>query len=240
MNLAVGVAYTTKEMQQFFGVSASNWKKQKEKLLKNFSFYYEYEVDRRGRGDYYIILRQLGDYRPAPKKGDKIQETYESGIIEIVQDDNVQTAANVARKLETENAAVKAFNHTSGTTYEYTRVKMRNMFGTKVNEGGSRGMIVEKVWCRLDKENNTYILMSEEAIQKFFEIYSLSQEERKQYELEVFSDYQNGLITKEEAFAAIGERGFKAYQAARDKFKQDFGYYPIKVPVYEISAFEGE
>lgn len=240
MNLAVGNAYDTKAMQEFFGVSESSWKKQKNKLLGNFSYYYEYEVERRGRKDYYHILKQLGDYQPIPKKGDRVDETYQSGIIQIIQEDNIQTAANVARRLREEDAAVKAFNHASGTTYEYTRVKMRNMFGTKVREGGTKGMISEKIWCRLDSDNNCYVPMTEEAIQNFFEIYGKSQEVRKEFELEIFCDYQNGLLTKEAMYEAIGERNFQAYLGARDSFKEKYGYYPIKVPVYELSAWETE
>jgi hypothetical protein len=145
-------------------VSKDNWKKQKNKLLENFGHYYEYEVERRGRSDYYHILKQLGNYQPIQKKGAKRDDVYEKGIIQVIEEDNIQTAANVARRLEKEDAAIQSFNHSSGTVYEYTRTRMRNMFGTKLNEGGSKGMIVNKVWCRLDKDNNYYILMSEEAI----------------------------------------------------------------------------
>jgi hypothetical protein len=58
--------------------------------------------------------------------------------------------------------------------------------------------------------------------------------------MEIFSDYANGMISKEEAFEAIGERAIEAFKGAREKFKQDYGYYPIKVPVYELSAWEVE
>ena len=237
MNIGTGITYSTKEMMEFFGVSKDQWKRQKNKLLENFGYYYIYKVEYEGKKINYKIIEQLGDYQPPEKKSTKRDNTYENGIIRVIEDDNIQTAANVARRLQKEDAAVISLNHSSGTVYEYTRVKMRNMFGTKVNEGGSKGMIADKVWCRLDKDNNAYIPMSEEAIQKFFEIYSMSQEVRKEYELEVFSDYQNGLITKEEAFDAIGERAIEAFKGARDKFRQDYGYYPIKVPVYELAAF---
>lgn len=237
MNIGTGITYSTKEMMEFFGVSKDQWKRQKNKLLENFGYYYIYKVEYQGKKINYKIIEQLGNYQPPEKKSTKRDNTYENGIIRVIEDDNIQTAANVARRLQKEDAAITSLNHSSGTVYEYTRVKMRNMFGTKVNEGGSKGMIVDKVWCRLDQDNNTYIPMSEEAIQKFFEIYSKSQEVRKEYELEVFSDYQNGLITKEEAFDAIGERAIMAFKGARDKFKQDYGYYPIKVPVYELTAF---
>ena len=37
---------------------------------------------------------------------------------------------------------------------------------------------------------------------------------------------------------SIGERGYQDLVIARKVFKQKYGYYPVKVPVYEISAFD--
>jgi hypothetical protein len=48
------------------------------------------------------------------------------------------------------------------------------------------------------------------------------------------------LITREEMNEMIGERALEAFKAARDCFKEKFGYYPIKVPVYELNAWEVE
>ena len=237
MELTPGITYSTKEMQNFFGVSKDVWKRQKNKLLENFGYYYIYKVVYEGRNINYSIIEKLGDYQPIPKKGEKRDDIYENGIIEVIEEDNIQTAANVARRLGKENKEIIALKHSEGTIYEYTRTRMRNMFGTGVNEGGSKGMISGKVWCRLDKDNDCYIPMTDEAITRFYEIYSKSQESRKTDELEIFSDYQSGLITKEEMCEMIGERGFIAFKAARECFKEKYGYFPIKVPVYEISAF---
>lgn len=240
MNLAVGLTYSTKAMQEFFGVSKDTWKKKKNQLLENLSYYYVYEVEYSGRNINYKIKEQLGEYQPIPKKGARRDETYENGIIQIIADDNIQTAANVARRLSVEDAAIKALNHTSGTMYEYTRVRMRNMFGTRVNEGGSKGMISGRVWCRADVDNNCYIPLSQEMIDKFYELLDRSYDVRKQDEAEICSDYLSGLITKNEMNERIGDRALEAFKGARDAFKEKFGFYPIKVSIYEINAWEDQ
>lgn len=114
---------------------------------------------------------------------------------------------------------------------------MRNMFGVAVNEGGSKGMIVNKVWCKLVAEYNYYEEMSEEAVAEFYKIYESHKAANKDYELEVFSNYQNGLISKEEMFEQVGASSFSCYQSARSEFNRKYNYYPVKVPVYELSAF---
>lgn len=237
MDIKVGDTLTTKDMQEFYGVTKDNWKKQKNKFLDNFGRYYEYEVEYKGRNINYKIIKVLDEYQAIQKKSDKRDKIYEDGIIDIISEDNIQTAANVARRLESENEDVISLNHTSGTIYEYTRVKMRNMFGTGVNDGGSKGMMVNKVWCRLVKEYNYYEEMTEKEIQAFFEIYSKSKDANKENELEIFSDYQTGLITREQMYELIGESGFNCYQSARNEFKNKYGYFPIKVPQYTLSAF---
>jgi hypothetical protein len=146
---------------------------------------------------------------------------------------------NVSRIIK-DNDDIKELNHSDGTVYEYTRVRMRNMFGVVVNEGGTKGIIEKKVWCKLVADYNYYVEMSEEEIQDFYDIYKQSKEDMKEEELEIFSDYQNGLITKDEMNSKLGECGLWSFKFARKQFADKHKYFPIKVPVYRISAFEME
>ena len=51
-------------------------------------------------------------------------------------------------------------------------------------------------------------------------------------EMELYSDCENGLITREELYKLTGELGFNAFLKAKNTFAEIFGYHPIKVPVY--------
>ena len=42
---------------------------------------------------------------------------------------------------------------------------MRIMFGIKAGEHGTKGFISDKIWCRLDENNNCYIALTPEEIQ---------------------------------------------------------------------------
>ena len=66
---------------------------------------------------------------------------------------------------------------------------MRNMFGSVIYQGGEKGMITNKVWCKLNKEFDYYEEMSEKELKAFFDMYSKTRETAKGIELEVFSDY---------------------------------------------------
>lgn len=242
MELFENDIYTTDEMISFFGVSKDIWKKKKEQLLFHFGSFYEYEViydknDHRKKN--YRIIKQLYEYEPPQKKSIKRDKIYESQIKEVIECDNIQTASNVSRIIK-DTDEIKELNHTEGTVYEYTRVRMRIMFGTKVGESGTSGRIVQKIWCRLDKDNNCYELLSDHQIQEFYKLFNEKKEALNEEQLTLYCDYDNGLISKEELYERIGESGLSCYLEARKEFNKRYGFYPIKVPEYELSAFEAE
>ena len=240
MELKVNQTYTTQEMIEFFGVSKATWKKKKDRLLDHFRRYYMYEVfydtkDRRKIN--YKILKKLQEYEPPLGKGAKRDLVYDRKIEEVIEEDNIQTARNVSRIIK-DDTEIVALNHTDNTRYEYTRVRMRIMFGTKAGEHGTKGFISDKIWCKLDENNNCYIELTPEEIQKFYDIYSDEKKLIQEDELTIMSDYQNGLITQEEMKTLISDTTLGAFISARTLYKEKNGYYPIKVPVYQLSAFD--
>ena len=145
MNLLAGSIYTTNDIMKFFNVSKDTWKKKKNKLLFHFGNFYEYEVEydsKDHRKINYKIIKQLGKYEPPQKKNVIRDKTYENEIVKVIEEDNIQTAKNVSRIIK-DTDEIKASKHTEGTVYEYTRVRMRNMFGVKSGEHGTHGKIVE-------------------------------------------------------------------------------------------------
>lgn len=239
MELIENHIYSTKEMMEFFGVTKENWKKNKNKLLFHLSNFYEYEVtydihDLRKRN--YKIVKKLFDYEPPQKKSVKRDKTYENKIIDIIEYDNLQTAKNVSRLIK-DDTEIKAMNHKDGTIYEYTRVRMRIMFGTKVGEFGTKGCIEKKIWCKLDSTNNCYIQLSEELVNAFYDFFETEKNAATEEQLTLYSDYTNGLITIEELKEAIGQSGLTCFLNARSLFYAKYRFYPIKVPVYQLLAF---
>ena len=86
MELKEDEVYSTKDMQDFFGVSKDTWKKKKDSLLFHLSNYFEYEIEY-DSVDYrkynYHIIKQLHEYEPPQRKSVKRDLTYENKIIEI-------------------------------------------------------------------------------------------------------------------------------------------------------------
>ena len=242
MELIEGTTYTTEEMVKFFNISKDTWKKKRDKYLFHLSNFYEYEVQY-DKNDYrklnYHITKQIHEYEPPKRKSAKRDQVYETNIVKVIEKDNVQTAKNVSRIIRNAEE-IQKLNHKDGTVYEYTRVRMRNMFGTKAGEHGTSGRIVEKIWCKLDKDNNTYIRLEPEEISAFYELFSSEKEDLNDYRLDLLTDFDNGSISKEELGEYLGDLAISCFINARRVYYDKYGFYPSKVPVYELSAFIAE
>lgn len=226
-------------MYNFFKVSKDTWKKKKDKLLLHLQQYYEYEIkynekDRR-KLDYHII-KKIKDYEPPIGKKARQNAIYSKQIINVIEDDNWQTSINVSRIIKNRKEIVD-LRHKDGTIYEYTRVNMRTMFGREIGEGGTNGIITNKIWCFLDTENNVYIALDDKQVKFLYDTFKDLKNENKQDDLSICADYDSGLITKEEMQEKLSYNSLSCFIAAKGEFKAKYGYYPVKVPVYEISAF---
>lgn len=246
MTIEVGKTYTEAELQEFMEVSKDKWNHKRNELLDNFAIYYEYEVnynDSKQRNNWtYTIIKQLGEYQKIPRKSKKTSQKKEEAtklieekIIEIITEDNLQTAANIARIFTAEYSKdFEKFGYTEGTLYELTRLKMREMFGTQPYEGGTHGYYNGKVWCIADVSNNVYIEMSEQVHKWFSNAYQNNSVDSYESEMEIMDAYENKEITKAEMIKKVGEMKYDIFRRTREDFKAQYGSYPVKVPEYEI------
>src|SRR3712207_8978804 len=63
--------------------------------------------------------------------------------------------------------AITSFGHKESSVYEYTRLRMRDMFGNGYSlNHGTHGEITDKIWCRLDyrSEEHTSELQSRQYL----------------------------------------------------------------------------
>lgn len=231
--LEIGRLYSTSELRNFMEIGVSTWEHKRDILLDNFSLYYEYEVEYEGRKTNYRILKKLGDYQKPPNRRDKTKRDaiYAEEIVNVIKEDNIQTAKNVSRIIKSTESIIQ-FNHTDGTIYEYTRLRMRELFGNGKDREGSIGTIKDKFWCRLDIEHNIYIPLTQDQIDEFFNYFHQERTESWEQEMELLCDFHNGLIDKKDFQNMLGEISFSDFTAARNRFKNKYGFYPIKVPEY--------
>ena len=130
-------------------------------------------------------------------------------------------------------------NYKDGTSYEYVRIRMIDYFGKKKDEGGTKGYIARKIWCKLDIETLCYMPLSDEMIEEFYNLLgnNLNSDDKKREIAEICSSYENDLITKEERDNELGFSNYMSYEQTKSQFHDKYGFYPVCVPVYELTAW---
>ena len=235
-------AYTAKELASVMGVSYDNFRKYKEKFLNNLGYYFTYEVNHTAKGDTYTILEKKAEYQPPMRKNDKkaLRDTaFVNAITEIIKQDNIQSAANIADIL-CENEVVKSLGLSQGSIREYTKKYMKHLFGSKLFEGGTRGQITFRARCRKDEETNKYIPLTSEEWNNFVHLYRCMLGESADEKIEIIEDYNDGLITEEEMKDKISHLEIKVYNEACFAYKKQWGYRPVKIAMYELAEYDNE
>lgn len=249
VQLVIGKTYNTQELAKALGVSRETFSKKKNEYLNSLSQAYEYEVGYKGRAILYTITSQIGDFQKPERKNarEKNDAVIHQFIRDVIEEDDLQTAANMGRRafesfVEGVKTDVAKLGLTEGTTKEYIRLQMREMFGTQVgeNNGGTDGFISEKVWCRLNAEYNIYEELSGDIIADYLNIVKETKAEVKLEAIDAYEDYMNGNISKQEWMEIAADTLGDMFKISKQKFAARYGYYPIKVPRYQLNAWQNK
>lgn len=243
MELEINKRYSTTELAQAMEISLTTFRHKKNEYLRSLSAAYEYEVEYEGPATYYIITEKIGEYEKPIRKNqrEKTDKVIKKFINEVIEEDPMQTAANINRRAwecaDTNPSEVVLLGLKNSTTGEYIRLNLREMYGTQVNEGGTDGIIEKKVWCRLEPKYNAYIEMTPEMVQKYFDCFNEIKKGQKENDVTIFADYKSGLITRDEMRDKLEMHTENVFKEGNNLFYSRYGYYPIRVPVYLKNAW---
>lgn len=249
IELILNKPYSTKELAEALGITYGSFKNRKNEYLDSLSRAYEYETSYKGRGIFYTFTSQITEYNGYERKNarEKNDAVIYKFIKEVIEEDDLQTAANMGRRAfesfaEGVKTDVAKLGLTEGTTKEYIRLQMREMFGTQVgeNNGGTDGFISEKVWCRLNAEYNVYEELSGDIIADYLNIVKETKAEIKLEAIDAYEDYMNGNISKQEWMEIAADTLGDMFKVSKQKFAAKYGYYPIKVPRYQLNAWQNK
>lgn len=241
--LEVGKKYSTKALAEALGTTYKTFKNKKNEYLRSLQAAYEYEVEYVGAATYYTIIEKIGEYEKPIRKNqrEKTDKVIKKFINEVIEEDPMQTAANINRRAwefaDTNPSEVVLLGLKDSTTGEYIRLNLREMYGTQINEGGTDGIIEKKVWCRLEPKYNAYVEMTPEMVQKYFDCFNEIKKGQKENDVTIFADYKSGLITREEMRDKLEISTANVFKEGNSLFYSKYGYYPIRVPVYLKNAW---
>lgn len=221
--------YSSKEVAEICEVSYQNFRQNREKQEQHLLNYFDYKKIRRGNGYYYIFTEQIADFIPFKKaKSAKRDKIIKSQIKKTIAKNNRQTGSNIARIICV-NEEIVALNLKLNTLQNYTRENLKELVSNGYYSKGGY------VWCYLNVENNMYIELTEEEVKELRSYFKATKEEE-----DLYSDFKEGNLNEEEATMKIGKIRIKTFTDGIEKYRNKYGYRPLKVPVYERNALKEE
>ena len=218
--------YSSKELAEAIGISDKTLRNNRKNYENHLSLFYDYDTVVQGRGIYYTFLEQYSPYIPYKefsknKRNALFQEKIKATIIQ----DNRQTGSNIARIICIEDD-VQVLDLQLSTITAYTRSNLKEL----LNQGYYE--LEDYRWCYLDKEANKYVVMLDSQVKElrsyFSDYHNLNKEEQE----DIYSQIGQGLISKQEGQARLGENVCNGFTYGIKMFEAKYNMHPIKVPVY--------
>lgn len=220
--------YSLKDLLNILHITRDSWKKRRQEYLDWFNCFFDYEITMQGKNTFFIIKEVFGDYEPLPrkKKSIEVKEYYVQETSKIVKQEPTNTGSNIARNIVATN---NKYAHKEGTASVYVRSILKE--GYRVDG---------KVWCKRTEDGLHYEPISEEQITYLNECITQQFKDDKvqEYAVDMYTDYEAGLITKKDFNEAIGSMTGMAFLSAMDRFILRYGFRPMKIPMWVEGAFK--
>ena len=219
---------TAKDFKEKYGITNYLWAKYYDDVIDHLQDYIEFHSQKEGKYIYYIITKELKPYEPFKKKSIRAIKFYEEQTSEIVKKEPLQTGINIARNVIEFN---NKFNHKQDTAARYVRPILKSKYQKGKN-----------VWCYLSEDRLQYIPLDEEQLEflySCFEKYHKSKETIDKLG-EIETQRLEKEISIEEAKEKVFDIHYDNYLLTKVKFKEKYGFDPIRISEYEENAILNE
>lgn len=223
------ILYSTKDLAKALEVSYDHLRKYRKEYEEHLFKFFDMNIIKKGNSISYIFTKQLYGYIPYKDyKALQKSKVLQKHIKDTLHYDNRQTGSNIARIIIVDGE-IQALNWKLSTLTVYVRDELRAL----VEKGVYKRCDYQ--WCFLDKEKNQYVLMKDEDIKRLRSYFHTK--ESDEAEENILSAQEQGSISNNEANEALMTLHKDAFIQGRKDFQHETGYWPIKVPVYELGAF---
>lgn len=213
--------YTTQELCKLLEISRDTLKRRRDEIMDYLSLFWDYEIISEGRTNYYVVKEEHSKIAPLPRKTrvKEMKEFYSEKTHSIIDKKPWNSGSNIAREI---CATDNVFAHSEKTARDYVRPVLKNDFE----------IADDKQWMRINYLTFSYDPLDEEELNYLKEMFKRYIGRDAEVIADIISEQRSGYLSKEEAYDKINN----TYDTAMDKFKEKYGFRPIKVAKYELKS----
>lgn len=211
-------------------MSYAAYRNKRQLYEEHMSLFFDYTIEKKGRSYYYTFTAQKEEFIPyrdfyTQSRTKAIQKQ----IKQTISQNPRQTGANISRIIIV-NGEIQALDLALSTLTRYTQVELKKLVQQKYY------IKDDYRWCILNRQNNTYELLSKSEIEELRSYFKIEQNANLDNEENILAQQQDGSLTKEEAAMQLGDLRIGAMINGLKKFQEKYDAWPIKVPVYVRNA----
>lgn len=239
----VGEELSSRELAERLGVTFKSWENKRKKYLEHLNKFYKIELKGYGVTRKYVIVEQLQEYESMISPRDRVamENKYKEVILDEISKPNMnfQNYTSMNKRVIATGKTAK-FGHKERTSYKYTTLGMKEMFGAEENSWGTHGKCLPKVWCRrvLDQDYD-FEPLEGEILEDWLKFLKEALHDNTSI-AETYSDYFANELSENEAMALVWADGKIKYQYAVQQFSDKYGFEPIKIREYMVGPEEAK
>lgn len=240
--MQVGDSYTREQLIEKLQITKSLFNTHNKDVMDYLGSICEYEIKqdpKDGRKKNYYIKKILKPFAPYQNKRKRQKEKNQKYYIKIIKNylpakkQKYETASRIARE---EYSDQKNIDISLETYTKNIRQQIKEQYGTYYkkaeNEEKRVGYVKERHWCLLDKENNTYSLMSDEQ-KNYLRMSFQDAAIPGQKEIDDWGSYASGDISSEDYDRLLKESRQKKFKQVLYIFFNKYGCWPVMTNEYE-------
>lgn len=221
--IEVNKEYSTEEFKAALGISKRAWDTRREEILEYCEDFFRFDIKIKGRAKTYVVKEIYAEFEPLPRKTKSAEKSrfYLAQASERIEEQPLNTSSNLGRIIFQQNNKYDV----SETTITKTLRPLINLNYDKTNYQ----------WCKLDRDINEYIPLTDEQGEYLIQCLSSSyKEDYKNIVLEqnaaLVNAYFNREISRKEFDAQAGQMLIDHYTYSMNLFKGKYGFWPVRVP----------
>lgn len=220
--------YSILELRQELNIPENQWRKRRADLLLWFNNFFDYEIVKEGRENYFVIKDIYEEYisltRNA-KKASSIVNKYEQEVESIMNYADYTNGSAVGRKIVKKHRQPRG--HKVGTAQKWSRTILKAHYS-----------VMEKAWCvYLSEDKTDFRVLTEEELELWKEVLNRHSEDTNQAAA-LDSEYEEGEITKEEYLEKVSAERGKRFKNAHMEYRDLTGLWPVFVPKWSRNAYD--
>ena len=222
-------SYTAKELcEEVLMIKYSSFKQHKKDYLNKLSQCCSYTIGKAGNAYIYTITEVYCQYESPTSEAARNRKVISDFVSDMIDAEPYHTPSSLGRRA-TYDEEVKKTKYAQSTIKEYVKIDLRTKYYIK-----------ERLWGKvldIDTPEEVVSPLEDNELQTLKDLFKKYGSEKMEKDGALLEEYNEGMITREEYLESLGDANAAFFNNAKTEFSKIYGFKPIRIGVYDRTAY---